>query len=62
MSGAVALNLPPADRLRIERVVGEVENNQANIHGVRTLLYDGLDYKAAARSEPRSQRLSARDT
>lgn len=45
VSGAVALNLLKADRLRIERVVGEVEGGKANIHGVRTLLYDGLDYK-----------------
>ena len=54
LSGSVALNLLKADRLRIERVVGqvEVEDGTANIHGVRTLLYDGLDYESPTDPNP----------
>lgn len=54
VSGSVALNLLKADRLRVERVVGEVvvEDGKANIHGVRTLLYDGLDYTSPLAPNP----------
>ncbi|MBV2262000.1 MAG: hypothetical protein KUL79_00405 [Thauera sp.] len=54
LSGSVALNLLKGDRLRVERVVGqvEVEDGTADIHGVRTLLYDGLDYESPTDPNP----------